>query len=152
MRRLGLALATAGGAGYAPVAPGTVGSAVGVLVYLAAQSWPAAAQLGLFTVLTFAGIWAGHAAAEHFGRKDPHQVVIDEVAGQFLTLLATGASAWGIVLGFGLFRALDVVKPWPARGLERLPAGYGIMADDLMAGVYGHLLLRLAQLAGPGIF
>jgi phosphatidylglycerophosphatase A len=152
MKRLRLVLATAGGAGYAPIAPGTAGSVVGVLVYLSVQSWSAAAQLSLLAAVTVVGVWAAHAGADHFGREDPGQVVIDEVAGQLLTLLATGASGWGIALGFFLFRAMDIVKPWPARGLERLPRGYGIMADDLMAALYGHLLLRLAQLVGPGIF
>jgi phosphatidylglycerophosphatase A len=152
MKRLGILLATAGGVGHAPVAPGTVGSAIGVLVYLGVRAWPTGAQFALLAVVTLAGVWASYAAAGHFRRSDPGQVVIDEVAGQLVTLLATGASGWGIALGFVLFRALDIVKPWPARALERLPGGYGIMADDLMAGLYGHLLLRLAQVVVPGTF
>ena len=71
-------------------------------------------------------------------------MVVDEVAGQLVTLLLTGAGVRGSILGFFLFRALDIVKPFPANRLERLPAGYGIMADDLMAGLYGNLLMQLA--------
>lgn len=152
MKRLGLVLATAGGAGCFPFAPGTVGSAVGVLVYLLVHSWPLGAQAGLLVALSAAGTWASHVAALHFQREDPGQVVIDEVAGQLLTLFATGASAWGIALGFLVFRALDIVKPWPARGFERFPGGYGIMADDLMVAVYGNVAVRLVQYAYPSVF
>ena len=143
MRRLGVLLATAGGAGYFPVAPGTVGSAVGVLIYLLTRSWPISGQAALLLAIVVAGIWAGREAAIHFGREDPGHVVIDEVAGQLVTLFAIDANAWGIAAGFLIFRALDIVKPWPARTFERFPGGVGIMADDLMAGVYGNLILRL---------
>ena len=150
MTRLGVLVATACGAGYIPYAPGTFGSAVGVIVYLLVHAWPVGAQVGLVAALCAVGTWAGGVAAVHFGRADPGQVVIDEVVGQLLTLFAAGASAWTVILGFLLFRALDVVKPWPARSLERLPGGYGIMADDVMAGVYGYLALRVVRLAGIG--
>jgi phosphatidylglycerophosphatase A len=152
MTRLAVVLATAGGAGYFPVAPGTVGSAVGVVVFLLTQHWTLVAQATLLAAIALAGSWAGTVAATHFGRKDPGHVVIDEVAGQLLTLLATGPTALGILLAFLIFRALDIVKPWPARSFERFPGGWGIMADDLMAGVYGNIALRLAQAAGFGMF
>ncbi len=152
MKRLVLVIATAGGAGYFPVAPGTVGSAVGVAIFLLTCSWPVAAQAALILVIAAVGSWAGTVATSHFGRKDPGHVVIDEVAGQLLTLLAIGPTWPGIILGFFVFRALDIVKPWPARDFERFPGGYGIMADDLMAGVYGNVVLRLAQAAGSGMF
>jgi len=152
MKKLGVAIATAGGSGFFPFAPGTVGSLVGVLIYLATRSWPLAMQAALVVGVALIGTWASSVAEAHFGREDPGQVVIDEVAGQMLTLLATGASTTGIVLGFLLFRAFDIVKPWPARQFERFPGGYGIMADDVMAGVYAHLLLRLAQIVQPALF
>ena len=144
MRRLGVVFATAGGAGYSPVAPGTVGSAVGILVYLVTRSWPIVWQAGLLAAIIVVGTWAGTQAAAHFGKKDPGHVVIDEVAGQLVTLFGTAATGWFVVAGFLIFRALDIVKPWPARRLEHLPGGLGIMADDLMAGAYGYLLVRLA--------
>ena len=146
MRRFGVVLATAGGAGYFPVAPGTVGSAVGIGIYLLTCAWPFGWQLALISVIAIAGTWAGSQAEAHFGRADPGEVVIDEVAGQLVTLVGTGASVWGVLLGFVVFRILDIVKPWPARRFERFPGGMGIMADDLMAGIYGNLLVRVARL------
>jgi phosphatidylglycerophosphatase A len=152
MTALGVANATAAGAGYFPFAPGTVGSAVGVAVYVLMRSAPLGVQFAALLAVVVVGTWAGSVAARHFGREDPGHVVIDEVAGQWLTLIATGAAGWGVVAGFALFRILDIVKPWPARRFERFPAGYGIMADDLMAGVYGHIALRLAGMAAPAVF
>ena len=143
MTRVAVLLATAGGAGYAPVAPGTVGSAIGAIAYLLTRHWPASWQIGLAAGVTIAGIWAASVAAEHFGRHDPGQVVIDEVSGQWATLLLTGAGPLGTVIGFFLFRLLDVTKPWPARRLETLPSGLGIMADDLMVALYGNILLHI---------
>lgn len=140
---LAVLLATAGGAGYAPVAPGTVGSAVGAIAYLLTRHWPAGWQLAAADAVTTAGVWAAGEAARHFGRHDPGQVVIDEVAGQWLTLLLTGVGPVGAVIGFFLFRVLDVTKPWPARRMETLPSGLGIMADDLMVALYGNVLLQI---------
>jgi phosphatidylglycerophosphatase A len=147
MKRLGVLIATAGGAGYFPVAPGTVGSAIGVVIYLLIWPWPLALQATAILVLSVVGIWASSIAALHFGNDDPGHVIIDEVAGQLVTLFATGAGIGGAVMGFFLFRALDIVKPWPARQFERLHGGLGIMADDLMAGVYGNIGLRLLTFA-----
>jgi len=152
MKRLAVLIATSGGAGYFPIAPGTVGSAVGIVIYFVTRGWPLTAQLALVAAVSIVGMWAGSVAARHFGREDPGQVVIDEVAGQLLTLLGTGAGVGGIVLGFFVFRILDIIKPWPARGFERFPGGVGIMADDLMVGVYGNLLVRLAILLLPTVF
>ncbi len=97
----------------------------------------------LLAVISLVGIWASGVAARHFDREDPGQVVIDEVAGQLLTLFATGVGVSGAVFGFLVFRALDIVKPWPANRFEALPGGLGIMADDLMAGVYGLVIVRV---------
>ena len=148
MSRLAVFLATAGGAGYAPVAPGTAGSAVGVLLYFMTWKWTLASQLALLLVVSILGVWASHEAARHFGSEDPGPVVIDEVAGQLLTLIFAGGSPVTLLVGFLLFRALDIVKPWPARRFEDLPGGLGIMADDLMVGFYGRaILLVVAPLA-----
>jgi phosphatidylglycerophosphatase A len=144
MKRLAVLLATAGGAGYSPVASGTAGSAVGVVLYLLTRTWPAAWQVGLAVIVTIVGIWAGHLAAQHFGREDPGEVVIDEVAGQLITLLFTGVRWPGAILGFFIFRVLDVIKPWPADRFERLHGGLGIMMDDVMAAVYGNILMQVA--------
>jgi phosphatidylglycerophosphatase A len=150
MTPFALLLATAGGAGRFPIAPGTVGSAVGAVIYVLTWTWPLSWQLGLVAAISLAGIWASGVAARHFGRHDPSEVVVDEVAGQLVTLVATGVALPGVVAGFFLFRILDIIKPWPADRFESLHGGVGIMADDLMAGLYGNLLLHAAMWALPG--
>jgi len=139
---LSLALATALGAGYLPKAPGTWGSAVGLLLWvvLPASGWVQATAIALVLV---AGTWSAGVAERHFGRHDPGQVVIDEVAGMLITMFLNPAGWVSALLGFLLFRAADIVKPFPARRLEGLPGGFGIMADDVMAGIYANLALRL---------
>jgi len=137
VRRLGLGIATVGGVGWFPVAPGTAGSAVGVVLYLLTRQWPAPAQVVLLVAITLIGIWAAGVAETALKREDPGPVVIDEVAGQLVTLLLTGVAWKGAIVGFFLFRVFDILKPFPARRLERLHGGLGIMADDIAAGVYG---------------
>lgn len=150
MTALAVLLATVGGAGRVPVAPGTVGSAIGVGLYLFLADWSLPLQLGVVMGITVVGVWASDVAARHFGREDPGVVVIDEVAGQLVTLLLTGVSMPGVVAGFLLFRLFDIIKPWPANRFERLPGGLGIMADDVMAGIYGNLVLQVGILVAPG--
>jgi phosphatidylglycerophosphatase A len=136
-----LLIATVGGAGYFPFAPGTVGSAAGAVVYLLTRHLEPAIQVGLFGAICVVGIWASSVAARHFGREDPGHVVIDEVAGQLATLLLLDVGLLGTLAGFLIFRVLDIIKPWPANRLEALHGGFGIMADDVMAGAYGWVLL-----------
>ncbi len=147
MKRFAVLLATSLGAGYSPIAPGTAGSAVGIVVYLLTRQWTAFQQIALVAIISVIGVWAADVAARHFGRDDPGQVVIDEVAGQLLTLLMTGVGLGGAIVGFFVFRVLDIFKPWPARRLESLHGGLGIMADDLMVAIYGNILIRLCVVA-----
>lgn len=151
MRKLAVVLATAGGAGYFPVAPGTVGSAVGVALYFLIAPYGASVEVACLIAVSLAGIWASTEAAHHFGKEDPGYVVIDEVAGQLMTYLLLDVGAVGALLGFLVFRALDIVKPWPAGRFEALPGGVGIMADDLMAGVYGWIILWGTFALVPGL-
>jgi phosphatidylglycerophosphatase A len=151
MRRAAVFIATAAGAGYAPVAPGTFGSAVGILIYFITRGWPAAWQAALVALIVVVGTWASTEAAHHFGREDPGFVVIDEVAGQLVTLFLLHVGVVGAALGFLVFRALDIVKPWPARRFEDLPGGFGIMADDVMAGVYGWVIMAVVVRFIPGL-
>lgn len=151
MTRLALAVGTVGGAGFFPIAPGTVGSAIGVAVYLLTAHWPAAWQIGLLAAISLVGTWGATGTARALGREDPGPVIVDEVAGQLLTLLLTGVGVAGAVAGFFIFRILDIVKPWPARNFEALHGGVGIMADDLMAGVYGNILMWIGLLFVYGI-
>ncbi len=151
MTKLAVFVATAGGAGYAPIAPGTAGSAVGLLVFYLVRDWSVASAVLLIAAATIVGTWASHEAARHFGREDPGPVVIDEVAGQLVTLVGTGVGVTGAIAGFFLFRILDIIKPWPARRFESLPGGFGIMADDLMVGLYGNVVLLLLMRLVPGL-
>lgn len=143
-------IATVAGAGYFPVAPGTVGSAVGIGVIAAFDAIPFAhawrdALFSLTTgVIFFLGIWAAGQSEKFFGRTDPGQVVIDEVVGQMVTFLLGPHVSWKFLLaGFGLFRLFDITKPFPARRAERLTGGWGIMVDDVIAGAYAMGALAL---------
>ena len=151
MTRLAVFLATAGYTGYVPFAPGTVGSAVGLVVYLLVW-WSASAlvEAALIVALFAAGVWAGTTAEQFFGGIDPGPVVLDEVVGMLITLAFIPVGWSGALAGFFLFRVFDVVKPWPARSLERLHGGLGVMADDAMAAVYANLALRLVMWIWPG--
>ncbi len=154
-RRPGAAVqvATCGGVGYFPAAPGTAGSAVGVALVAAFGRLPVevpwllvalgAGVVGVF----FLGVWSGGHAERFFGRIDPRFVVIDEVAGQMVTFLARPDASWKWLLaGFVLFRVFDVLKPFPARRAERLPGGWGIMLDDVVAGAYSLVTLLVLGL------
>ena len=151
MRRLALLIATCGYIGFAPVAPGTFGSAAGVaLVYLVRASSTASwVEPVLIVALFAAGVWAASSTERQLGGTDPGPVVIDEVVGLLITVMWIPVTPLGALAGFLIFRVLDVVKPWPSRQLESLHGGLGIMADDAMAAVYGHLLMRGLLLATP---
>jgi phosphatidylglycerophosphatase A len=136
------------GAGLGKPGPGTWGSAATVLLWaLIAHFTPPAYQLYVILFLTALSIAIGIPAAtleaRGCGRKDPSHVVIDEVAGQLVTLIAVPVRFVPLLLGFLLFRAFDIVKPPPIRQLEKLPEGTGIVVDDLGAGVYGWIVLQL---------
>lgn len=166
---LALAIATCG-VGYLPLAPGTWGSLVGVGVYVLVRGaamkffFEAGAGRNLtllhvyYGVIVFelvavfaialAGTWAASRTEKLSGSKDPGKVVIDEVAGQFIALIPVpfvlGAAWWSVILAFILFRFFDIVKPYPARKLESLHGGLGIMADDVVAGIYAAIVVALA--------
>jgi phosphatidylglycerophosphatase A len=150
-------IATFFGAGFGKPGPGTWGSAAAALLwtipalFLHLKAAPLAAfTLALAALATALGVPAATIAARESGRKDPGFVVIDEVAGQWITLLAlTFGSAYArldglhIVLGFLLFRVFDIFKPFPIRRIEKLPEGWGIVFDDVAAGLYAGLALWL---------
>jgi phosphatidylglycerophosphatase A len=141
-------VATGLGSGYAPVAPGTAGSAVGLVLFWPMRGLWAGWQVAAILALSAVGVAAAGRVARRAGQEDPGLVVVDEVAGMWVTLAFLPVTPLLAVLGFVAFRAMDVFKPWPARDLEGLPGGWGIMADDLMAGVYAHLLLRVLLASG----
>jgi phosphatidylglycerophosphatase A len=143
------ALATGFGSGYSPFAPGTAGSAVGLLLFWPLHALPVAYQLAACVLLFFLGVAAATHTADRVGIEDPGIVVVDEIIGMWLTLVLLPFTPFTAAVGFLLFRVMDVVKPYPARQLEGLPKGWGIMADDVMAGVYAQLLLRVVLLVWP---
>ncbi|MGE5814318.1 MAG: phosphatidylglycerophosphatase A [Acidobacteriota bacterium] len=151
MTRLAVLLSTVGYIGYFPVAPGTVGSAAGLVLYaLVIMSDAAWLQAAAIVIVFAVGAWAATISERYFGGIDPGPVVIDEVLGMLITLAFVPVGLKGAVIGFFIFRVLDVVKPFPANRLERLHGGLGVMADDAAAAVYGNVLMRLIAAFAPG--
>ena len=141
-RRIGVFIATCAYIGYAPVAPGTFGSAIGLAVFYAVRHRGSmAVEAATIVALLAIGLWSATEAEHHFGGIDPGPVVIDEVIGMLITLAFIPVNAAGAITGFFIFRLLDVVKPWPARRLEHLPGGFGVVLDDVMAAMYGNLVM-----------
>ena len=142
--RFALLVATAFGAGYSPIAPGTAGSAV-ALVILWLVPFSQAGLVVFLVAVTLLGTWAAHVAEAVVGDKDPGVIVIDEVAGMTLSVLVLPLTVPVLLAGFVLFRVFDVVKPFPAGRLQRLHGGVGVMIDDLIAGVYALVILLLVR-------
>lgn len=145
------------GAGLASKAPGTVGTLVGVVLYLILSMLPVALYVLIVAGLFAAGVWAVGSVAEELGADDPPAIVWDEVVGFLIAMIAAPAGIMWIIAGFALFRAFDITKPWPIASFEgRFKGGVGIMLDDLVAGVYTWLILHVmwmmveASLRGAG--
>ncbi len=141
-------IATFFGVGTLRPGPGTWGSVAAVLLWAGvAQYFPASLRLPLITLLIILavaiGIPAATRVARALGKKDPQHVVIDEVAGQLITLVAVPLHWKAMLTGLILFRVFDMWKPFPVRNLEKLPEGTGIVADDVAAGVYGLIVMQL---------
>jgi phosphatidylglycerophosphatase A len=151
MRQVAVFLATCGYVGYAPVAPGTFGSAAGLAIFALARTGGSLyVELALIVVLFALGVWSGTEAERHFGGVDPGPIVLDEVVGMLITLALLPVNATGAFVGFIVFRALDVFKPWPSAQFERLHGGLGVMADDAMAAIYANVCLRALLWLAPG--
>ena len=145
MTKLAVAIATWFGCGYSPVAPGTAGSlaAIGIAYALVEKAqWRPIHFAWLALVALPVGIWSAGVTARQSQSKDPGIVVVDEVLGQWITLAGALSLNWKSWLAaFCLFRLFDIWKLPPVRRLEALPSGLGIVADDVMAGIYGALVL-----------
>ena len=151
MTRLAVFIATVGYCGYFPIAPGTVGSAAGLVFYLLV--WWAQSpvfEAGLILLLFAVGVWAGTTSERYFGGIDPGPIVLDEVVGMLITLAFIPVGIGGALIGFFLFRLFDVLKPFPAGRFEKLHGGLGVMADDAMAAIYANIVLRLVLSVRPG--
>lgn len=140
-------IATGLGSGFSPIAPGTAGSAVGLLLFWPLQRLPLYAQVAAVVIVFAVGVVAATRVARGLGLEDPGLVVVDEVVGMWISLLMLPFTPATAIAGFVLFRIMDVLKPYPARQFESLPGGWGIMCDDVMAGIYANLLLRVARVA-----
>lgn len=142
---LALAIATCG-VGYLPLIPGTFGSLVGVGIFLLLSRTTVGLVVSIVAVIV-AGIWAGSRTEALAGRKDPGKIVVDEVAGQLIATLPlvffTQWSIAAVMVSFVLFRFFDIVKPYPANRLQELRGGFGIMYDDLVAGVYAAVFVTI---------
>jgi phosphatidylglycerophosphatase A len=143
-------LALGFGAGLSPRAPGTAGTVAAVPVYLAASTLPTAAYVALCGVLFLLGVWLCGRAARALGTHDDPAIVLDEILGFLVTMVALPASAGWIAAGFVLFRAFDILKPWPVSLLDRrVHGGLGIMLDDLAAGLMALAVLHGARVLWP---
>ena len=143
MNRLAIFFATGGYVGYVPIAPGTFGSALWLgLLWGIRTVGDMRLEILVLVLILALGIWSGSVVERYVGRVDPGIVIIDEIAGMLITMLLIPVTAISVLAGFLVFRALDILKPWPARRLEGLPGGFGIMADDVMAAIYGNLVMH----------
>jgi len=143
MKRLIPFLASGFGAGYSPFIPGTMGTLIGipVLFVLSGISSP----VYEITVLAFffLAVWISGKAQEYWGREDDQRIVIDEIVGFLITMLWIPSTFFTVICGFFFFRLFDITKPFPARRLEKVRGGYGVVLDDVMAGVYANIALHI---------
>ena len=129
--------------------PGTFGTLAGIPLCYAWGNVPWWGQAFLAAILTLAAIAAASRADTIFGRHDDQRIVIDEVAGYLVTMIGIAPSAWNLAAGFIAFRFFDILKPWPCRTIDRqMPGGAGVVMDDIMAGIYGLIVMHAATRLG----
>jgi phosphatidylglycerophosphatase A len=143
MTRFVLLLAAGFGTGFSPRAPGTVGTLAAIPVYLLFVRLPFPLHELTVTAFLFLAVAVAGLAQAHWGKKDDRRIVIDEMAGYLVAMLWLEPMLLSVTLGFLLFRLFDIAKPWPIRRLEELPGGFGVVLDDILAGIYANLLHRL---------
>jgi phosphatidylglycerophosphatase A len=141
-------LAAWGPCGYAPAAPGTFGTLGAIPLYLVLSRLPAGAYLAATAAFAALAVAAAARAGRYWGIPDASPIVIDEVAGYLVTMALVPFSWPATLAGFVLFRVFDVLKPWPASAFDRVKTGFGVVMDDLAAGVYAWAALRLLQAMG----
>jgi phosphatidylglycerophosphatase A len=144
MNALAKIIATFFGAGFCPIAPGTAASFITALIYvflLHGLAWPV--QAFIIVAVFLIGVPAASRYSAELGRKDPGRVVIDEACGQLIALFMLPPGPGSVAAAFLLFRIFDIIKPYPIKKLEGFPRGWGIMADDVGAGLASALVLRL---------
>jgi phosphatidylglycerophosphatase A len=150
MNRLILILATGFGVGYSPIAPGTLGTFIAIPIYYFLSEISSPIYEITLIAFFFLSVWISENAEVSFSKKDDPRIVIDEMMGFLITMLWISKTLSFIIMGFFLFRFFDVLKPFPIRRLERgLKGGFGVVLDDVMAGVYANIVLHLVPLALP---
>lgn len=145
-------IATSFGAGFLPVAPGTWGALVAIVLWLPLYIWAAPGATMIITVAAallyfLAGVWASNISERYWG-KDPVVACADETVGQWVALIPINGMCpwWEILLAFALFRLFDIFKPLGIRYMERFPGGWGMMADDILAGVYSAVIVFILNI------
>jgi len=152
-----LAIATGLGVGYSPVVPGTMGTLVAIPVYLLLSQIPFPLYELTLVTFFFLSSWISENAEKHFGKRDDQRIVIDEIMGFLVTMLWIPKTVRCLIFGFFLFRFFDILKPFPIRHLERKwKGGYGVVFDDVLAGVYANIILQIISyftlsLGGRGV-
>lgn len=129
--------------GLIPIAPGTFGTIAAIPLFYALSFTPLYLYLAITVLIILISVWASGVAEEIFGKTDPGEVVADEVCGYLVTMILVPVTLGNIFFGFLLFRLFDIAKPYPIRKFERLPGGWGIVMDDVMAGVYSCITLHI---------
>jgi phosphatidylglycerophosphatase A len=150
MKHFILLLATGFGVGYSPIAPGTLGTLISIPIYYSFSEIPSPIYEITLSAFFFLSVWISANAEIYYGKKDDQRIVIDEIMGFLITMLWIPRTVYFIIIGFFLFRFFDILKPFPIRRLEkRLKGGFGVVLDDVVAGVYATIILRLVLLALP---
>jgi phosphatidylglycerophosphatase A len=144
MNHFFLFLATGFGVGYSPVAPGTLGTLIAILIYYFLSEIPSPLYEITLIGFFFLSVWVSENAERLFGKKDDQRIVIDEIIGFLITMLWVPKTIRFVMIGFFLFRVFDILKPFPIRRLEkRFKGGFGVVLDDVAAGVYVNVVLQI---------
>ncbi|OGP89749.1 MAG: phosphatidylglycerophosphatase A [Deltaproteobacteria bacterium RBG_16_48_10] len=141
-----LLFATGLGVGFSPVVPGTMGTLLAIPIYYFISSISSPLYELTLVAFFFFSSWISNQAEQYWGKKDDRRIVIDEMMGFFITMLWVQKSLLFLAAGFVLFRFFDILKPFPIRRIERVKAGYGVVLDDVLAGVYANVVLHLLYL------
>lgn len=150
MRKIFTLLGTMGGVGYVPILPGTAGTGIGVIIYLIFSKIGVLSNplsyLVMLVIFVGAGVWISGRCNQYFKGNDNSSIVIDEVGGFLIAMFALPFSMRFLLLGFILFRTFDITKPFKIEKIQKLPGGWGIMADDIAAGILANLVLQASRM------
>jgi len=146
MNRFFIFIATGFGAGFSPIVPGTMGTLVAIPIYYSVSSISSPLYELTLVAFFFFSSWISHQAEGYWGSKDDRRIVIDEIMGFLVTMLWVPKTLFSIVAGFILFRFFDILKPFPIRRLEGVKSGYGVVLDDVLAGIYANIVVHLLNL------